>query len=333
MLPRLIRSHSPHLVLLSTLFLFSGVACETETSDSLETSQEFPTLPEDSTETGNTADAAIGDTLNIADTVPQSTDTECIPDCEAKLCGLDGCGTLCGVCDEGFKCTSEQTCDWVCAPKESTLCLQSDVYWVNSCGAMEDLKETCSEGTQCTDGACVPCILNDDVACSDNNRIAVDSCGNPGETLGPCGMGTLCFEGECVNSESKYSGVFTTLVVPETLPLGVDDLEAIFPGGTVIIVADGSGVLEIAIGEDMLVQVPGMPSFQGTLSVTQIMAGSSYTEEVEGHTIEHSLIFNTLFISEDLFQGTLKDWVVVDGEMPPIELIRDITGNRVASSP
>jgi hypothetical protein len=35
----------------------------------------------------------------------------CVPDCEGKSCGDDGCGGTCGVCDDGMLCSSEQCID------------------------------------------------------------------------------------------------------------------------------------------------------------------------------------------------------------------------------
>lgn len=32
---------------------------------------------------------------------------ECIPDCVGKLCGLDGCGDFCGVCGENEVCSAD----------------------------------------------------------------------------------------------------------------------------------------------------------------------------------------------------------------------------------
>jgi len=35
----------------------------------------------------------------------------CVPDCEGKVCGGDGCGGSCGPCEDQERCVSERTCD------------------------------------------------------------------------------------------------------------------------------------------------------------------------------------------------------------------------------
>ena len=51
----------------------------------------------------------------------------CVPDCEDKECGDDGCGGLCDTCTGGWRCTVEYTC----RPMEGAECVWID--WVGTC--------------------------------------------------------------------------------------------------------------------------------------------------------------------------------------------------------
>lgn len=51
----------------------------------------------------------------------------CIPDCEGKECGDDGCGGLCDTCVGGWRCTSQFTC----RPMDGAECVWID--WVGTC--------------------------------------------------------------------------------------------------------------------------------------------------------------------------------------------------------
>ena len=63
-------------------------------------------------------------------------DSCCLPDCEGKLCGDDGCGGSCGGCEQGYKCSELFAC--VCA--------------FEGCGV-----DCCTGGEICTaDGCCAP---------------------------------------------------------------------------------------------------------------------------------------------------------------------------------
>ena len=126
----------------------------------------------------------------LEETIPDSEEP-CSPDCEDKLCGQDGCGALCGVCDEGFACTPEFTCEEYCEPQAGNTCVGNDVYWVDGCGEQQELKETCSTGTYCSDGACFPCTPIPDLTCEAGERVQLDSCDNMIDNLGACEEGLV----------------------------------------------------------------------------------------------------------------------------------------------
>jgi len=69
----------------------------------------------------------------------------CVPQCEDKLCGADGCGGSCGECEDGLSCEDGLcVCQPDCAEK---IC--GDDGCGGSCG-------TCGDGLSCMDDGCVP---------------------------------------------------------------------------------------------------------------------------------------------------------------------------------
>jgi hypothetical protein len=94
-------------------------------------------------------------------------DGECLckPDCEGKECGDDGCGGLCGSCEDEDECTLNEECvDGMC----------------------ESTPLECDDGNGCTDDSCVAdsgCVFtNNMVACDDGN---------------PCTANDVCGDGSC----------------------------------------------------------------------------------------------------------------------------------------
>ena len=70
---------------------------------------------------GQGCDPAHGDALCLPDLFCVETPTaaapfcaDCKPECEGKQCGDDGCGGVCGACEEGLSCTEMSLCD--CLP-------------------------------------------------------------------------------------------------------------------------------------------------------------------------------------------------------------------------
>jgi hypothetical protein len=136
-----------------------------------------------------------------ADTL--AADTGCVPACEGKQCGDDGCGDTCGACGDEETCTLG-----VCVvPQPGPICGD------DLCEAPEgpeDCPEDCAgEGPVCGDDLCTPPELPE---------TCPDDCGPPG---GNCG------DGDCVPPET-----------PETCP---GDCEPVDPPEGCTTDADCSG--------------------------------------------------------------------------------------------
>ncbi len=105
----------------------------------------------------------------------------CVPDCEVKTCGGDGCGGSCGSCEASETCTTEGQC--VCQPDcAGKQC--GDDGCGGTCG-------TCGTGQACT--AAGQCVCQPDCA---GKQCGDDGCGG---TCGTCGTGQACTAaGQCV---------------------------------------------------------------------------------------------------------------------------------------
>ncbi len=117
----------------------------------------------------------------------QICEAVCVPDCDGKECGDDGCGGLCGQCDDGFFCNDAQLCEAVCVPDcEGKECGD------DGCG---DLCGQCDDGFFCNDAqlceaACMPDC--------DGRCCGHDGCG--GICPNVCDEGLACDLGTCTCS-------------------------------------------------------------------------------------------------------------------------------------
>jgi len=111
----------------------------------------------------------------------------CVPACDDRDCGADGCGGSCGECVEGLRCVVGR-CACVgdersgCCPDELAVCR------LDSCGQPEAVLVRC-EGP-CEAGRCVGC----DPACGDR-ECGPDGCGG---SCGGCSGGAVCADGRCL---------------------------------------------------------------------------------------------------------------------------------------
>ena len=130
-----------------------------------------------------------------------ATDLEegpCIPACDGRVCGPDGCGDICGFCKYGEACTPEGTCKPICFPDcEDRECGSDGCE--GSCG-------DCPENFECglTDGKCheKACVAD----CT-GKQCGNDGCGGSCGTCGKmdvCSGDGKCVEGPCKGVDPKY---------------------------------------------------------------------------------------------------------------------------------
>ena len=119
-----------------------------------------------------TLDSVLPDSFPLKDTV-DTVDTQdaCVPDCEEKECGDDGCGGSCGTCGDTDPCNGNDLC-------EEGKCVQ-------------DSPPDCNDGNPCTEDSCVEEQGCENSAVPDIAEPACDD-GNPCTT-------EMCVAGACVN--------------------------------------------------------------------------------------------------------------------------------------
>lgn len=83
-----------------------------------------------------------------------SGDCICIPDCDGKVCGSDGCGGTCGACDTGMICLDDQSaCAWPCddwdAAVDPPYCSASIAGVRLDAYAYHDTFATCTADSDC----------------------------------------------------------------------------------------------------------------------------------------------------------------------------------------
>lgn len=106
---------------------------------------------------------------------------ECVPQCDGRNCGDDGCGGDCGQCDGAQACEAGVCVD-VCQPD-----CAGKVCGPDGCGGQCG---ECAAGSQCDDGACQAICQPDCVG----KVCGPDGCGGQ---CGECAAGSECDDGAC----------------------------------------------------------------------------------------------------------------------------------------
>jgi len=145
------------------------------------------------------ADAALPTDTDASAPPDVPDEIPCVPLCEGKQCGDDGCGSVCGMCTgPQDECAEGQCiCQPVCAGVEC-----GDDGCGGSCGGCDD-GSLCTVGDQCVDGKCVneAQICFDSNPCTDDECLPESGCYFPVNTM-PCSDESVCTEGDiCASGE------------------------------------------------------------------------------------------------------------------------------------
>lgn len=86
----------------------------------------------------------------VPDVVTAETEAGCVPECDDRQCGDDGCGGSCGTCFSAGGAVAPELCldDGTCCPQECEGKLCGDDGCGGSCGE-------CAEFSQCLNGTCL----------------------------------------------------------------------------------------------------------------------------------------------------------------------------------
>jgi hypothetical protein len=198
----------------------------------------------------------------------------CEPSCDGKLCGADGCGATCGTCLAGTTCDDSGHC--VCVPDCSDLDCGSDGCG-GSCGACTDV-QICS-GT----GSCVPdpsagCAglgLAESWSGSFSGEYAASILGIPaadGDTAGD-----LSFELECLPSKILLTGEIVGLASGKNdFVLTLTGTYNLDTGEMVGLIPVGSlSMADTGVIIELTGELPGSMQPDGTLSGTYSVSATA----------------------------------------------------------
>lgn len=122
----------------------------------------------------------------------RGADSDCIPDCQDRVCGLDGCSSSCGRCPQCE--TGSRCCDGRCV--QGNCCEDTDCAGGQTCGG-SSTPHLCSD--PCGPESCFGCCNGATcVEVLDQNN---QTCGLGGITCSVCTAGTFCQDGQCTCRE------------------------------------------------------------------------------------------------------------------------------------
>lgn len=145
------------------------------------------TATQDTAQTDVPADLATPDVpgTDVPPAEDLVQDTPCVPNCEGKACGDDGCGNECGYCQVGFSCLDGVCEEDECVPNCAIKACGSDGCG-GECGVCEG-DSYCGPAFQCIPFDCTPDCFNKD--CGD------DECDG---SCGECKENETCVDFLCV---------------------------------------------------------------------------------------------------------------------------------------
>lgn len=113
----------------------------------------------------------------------------CVPNCNGKACGSDGCGGSCGGCPTNYSCVNGECVSPNCQPNCSLPNGGTKNCGPDGCG---NVCGTCASGSICNNGTCTSCTPN----CK-GLKCGPDGCGG---SCGTCPTGQKCSNGSCAST-------------------------------------------------------------------------------------------------------------------------------------
>ncbi|MDP6944671.1 MAG: calcium-binding EGF-like domain-containing protein, partial [Myxococcota bacterium] len=166
---------------------------------------------------GTTSTEAAGIVADVFASYECGASGDCVPDCEGRQCGSDGCFGTCGECPASSICGDDGQCE--CIPNcDGKVC--GDDGCDGDCGS-------CPEGLGCDAVGQCTCVTNcDGKICGD------DGCGG---SCGDCGNGTAC----TIEGDACVPGACSITINVDTDGFG-DEISWEIIDGSDVVVASGS---------------------------------------------------------------------------------------------
>ncbi|MBM4355182.1 MAG: hypothetical protein FJ109_15600 [Deltaproteobacteria bacterium] len=145
--------------------------------------------------------------LEPVDVDPWADIEICQPQCTGKQCGPNGCGTVCGYCDEGKICND----DGLCISEPGKPCAKLEECYPQACDLALGVCAPCSDDAQCAPagevcdeatGMCAEC--GTDADCMEGFGCQDHECKQLPCPAFPCPAGSTCDEatGTCIECKS-----------------------------------------------------------------------------------------------------------------------------------
>jgi formylglycine-generating enzyme required for sulfatase activity len=117
----------------------------------------------------------------------------CLPECEGRECGPDGCGAGCGVCEAGLECV-EGRCEppEVCEPATCASLGYECGTWDDGCGGSTALCGTCAERHFCNVSGECKCVPQSCTSLGRECGAWDDGCGGTTAVCGSCPADQIC---------------------------------------------------------------------------------------------------------------------------------------------
>ncbi len=176
--------------------LAADVASDVATADGV------PLPPDSLGPDGATPDSLPGD-VQPQDIDPWADADICQAQCTGKQCGPNGCGGVCGLCDEGKICND----DGLCINEPGKTCTKLEECYPQACDLALGVCADCTDDAQCApagevcdegSGICAECGTDED--CEEGFGCKEHACTQLPCPESPCAPGTTCNEttGLCV---------------------------------------------------------------------------------------------------------------------------------------
>ena len=219
----------------------------------------------DGTDTSVADSAGEDAAIDAADPDTADPDGGCVPDCEGKVCGDDGCGGSCGDClgCEGEIVSADMCVDGACPSFCCPDCTDRECGDDGCGGACGDCEALLGDGAICgADGLCEVCAPD-----CEGKECGDDGCGG---SCGDCGEGGTCIDGLCpCIPDMGPAGRVRTIHVPTSATEvgGGDDFE-----GAACFDLDGDGEPDNGIPQPIITMVlpgpsPSEPFEDGTINL------------------------------------------------------------------